>query len=262
MSAPAITGLPSVETAIRRAAGATGVDFQFLLSTANRESGLNPQAKARTSSAAGLYQFVDQTWLSALKRFGPKHGLGLVAGQIETGADGRLHVPDPTARRAVMDLRLDPQTSALMAGEMTADHAAYLRGRTGREPSAGELYAAHFLGPAGSARLIETASVSPGAPAASLFPEAAEANRGVFFHGGRTLSVSEVLANLSRVGGAARAAAPTAENQDVFDVREAAVAERLDRLRREEQVLGLFNGQSGSLISAQLLGAFGPGEKT
>jgi hypothetical protein len=269
MSAPAIAGLPSVETAIRRAAGATGVDFQFLLSTAVRESGLNPQAKARTSSAAGLFQFVDQTWLSALKRFGTKHGLGLAAGEIETGADGRLHVPNPAARRTVMDLRLDPQTAALMAGELTADHAAYLRGRTGREPTAGELYAAHFLGPAGSARLIETASTSPAASAASLFPEAAEANRGVFFHAGRSLSVSEVLANLSRVGGAASTIAPSGA-ADTFDPREAAIAQRLDRLRHEEQVLSLFNGEGGlggglgggSLVDAQLLGAFGPGEKS
>lgn len=268
MSAPAITGLPNVETAIRRAAGATGVDFQFLLSTAVRESGLNPQARAKTSSAAGLFQFVDQTWLSTLKRFGPKHGLGSVADQIEQGGDGRFHIPDPDARRAVMQLRLDPQTAALMAGELTADHAAYLRGRTGREPSAGELYAAHFLGPAGSARLIETAAVSPATPAAHLFPEAAEANRGIFFHGGRTLSVAEVMANLARVGGAAPAVAPAPSVPvDELGLRDAAVAARLDRLRREEQVLNLFNGGQGgmgggNLVEAQLLGAFGPGEDT
>ena len=48
-----------------------------------------------------------------------------------------------------------------MAGELTSDHASYLRGRVGRDPTAGELYAAHFLGPQGSAKLIETVERAP-----------------------------------------------------------------------------------------------------
>ena len=54
---------------------------------------------------------------------------------MQTGADGRLNVADPSMRKAVLDLRLDPQASALMAGELTQDHAAYLQGRTGRQPT-------------------------------------------------------------------------------------------------------------------------------
>jgi hypothetical protein len=263
MGVSSIGGVAGVEAAIRRAAQATGVDFDFLLHTARRESGLNPQARASTSSAAGLFQFVDQTWLATLKRYGAKHGLGGYASAIEQGADGRWRVPDPAARRAVMALRLDPQASALMAGEMTADHAAYLRGRTGRDPSAGELYAAHFLGPAGSARLIQTAEVAPGASAASLFPEAAGANHSIFFHAGRSLSVSEVLANLSRIDGGAATVHAAAQPLDEAGIKNAAIAARLDRLRREEAVMGLFGGEGGlgggSLLEAQLLSAFGPG---
>ena len=170
-----------------------------------------------------------------------------------------------------MALKLDPQASALMAGEMTADHAAYLRGRTGRDPSAGELYAAHFLGPAGSAKLIETAAVRPGASAAGLFPEAADANRSIFFHGGRSLSVSEVLANLSKLDGGGGSSLVTAPlpSLDEAGMKNAAIAARLDRLRREEAVMGLFNGDDaggglggGSLLDAQLLSAFGPGKNS
>jgi hypothetical protein len=267
MGVSPVNGVAGVEAAIRRAAQATGVDFNFLLHTANRESGLNPHARALTSSATGLFQFVDQTWLATVKRYGAKHGLGGYAAAIQQGAGGRYSVPDPTARRAVMALRLDPQASALMAGEMTADHAAYLRGRTGRDPSAGELYAAHFLGPAGSARLIETAQASPHVSAASLFPQAADANRSIFFHGGRSLSVSQVLANLDRIDGAGAVTAPVTDSPDeTLDPKAAGIAARLDRLRREEAVLGLFNGEDGSgfggqgsLFEAQLLGAFGPG---
>jgi soluble lytic murein transglycosylase-like protein len=66
-----IGSIPSssgVETAIRRASNAVGVDFDFLMKTARRESAMNPSAKARTSSAAGLFQFIEQTWLSTVKQ--------------------------------------------------------------------------------------------------------------------------------------------------------------------------------------------------
>ncbi len=53
MSVPSIRSV--VETAIQRASTATGVDFGFLLGAAKRESGYNPNARAATSSAAGLF---------------------------------------------------------------------------------------------------------------------------------------------------------------------------------------------------------------
>lgn len=200
MSVAAIRG--NVENAIHRAAQATGVDFSFLMRTAKRESGFNPSAKAGTSSAAGLFQFVDQTWLSTLKKHGGKYGYGQYADMIGQGSDGRYYVAGgPDARKAVMALKLDPHASALMAGELTAEHAAYLRGRTGRDPTAGELYAAHFLGPAGSARLIEAYRTNPGASAAAMFPDAAAANRSIFYKAGRPASVADVYANLNRIGG-------------------------------------------------------------
>src|ERR1700704_5089699 len=172
----AIEGIRGVvEAAIQRASQATGVDFSFLMKTAGRESGMNPGAKAGSSSAAGLFQFVEQTWLSTLKRHGAKYGYARYADLIQQGSDGRFHVNGADARRAVMDLRLDPHAASLMAGELASDHASYLRGRVGRDPTAGELYAAHFLGPQGSARLIEAVQTRPGAAAASLFPDAAHA---------------------------------------------------------------------------------------
>ena len=264
MGMTSIAGFGGVEAAIRRAASATGVDFDFLLKTARRESGLNPRAKAPTSSATGLFQFVDQTWLKAVKQYGARHGLGRWADMIQSGPGGRLHVTDPTARRAVLDLRMDPQAAALMAGEMTADHAAYLKGRTGREPSAGDLYAAHFLGPAGSARLMEAMQSRPGASAASLFPDAAHANHSIFFHDGRPATVAQLYANLNRVSGAGQVVDPAAETApaDALGDREIAIAQRMDRLRRDEALLGFMNqgagAGGGSLVEAQLLGAFGP----
>lgn len=199
----AIEGIRGVvETAIQRASQATGVDFSFLMKTAHRESGMNPAAKAGTSSATGLFQFVEQTWLGTLKQHGSKYGYARYAELISQGADGRYRVSGGAdARRAVMDLRLDAHASSLMAGELASDHAAYLKGRTGRTPTGGELYAAHFLGPEGSAKLIDAMERRPGAAAAQIFPDAARANRSIFYRDGRAATVSEVYANLTKTGG-------------------------------------------------------------
>ena len=253
-------GREGVEAAIRNASAATGVDFGFLLKTARRESALNPAARAHTSSAAGLFQFVDQTWLGAVKRFGSRHGLGQWSQLIQGGGSGGYHVADAGARHAILDLRFDPHASALMAGEMMADHAAYLRGRTGTAPTAADLYAAHFLGPAGSARLMETVRTAPGASAASLFPEAADANPSVFFRGGRPLSVAQLHASFEQLGTGAPVELASADV--ALGEKSEALAQRLDRLRRDSALLDAFNakpdGATNSLLDAQLLGAFGP----
>jgi hypothetical protein len=199
-----------VEAAIQRASAATGVDFGFLMGAARRESGYNPAARARTSSATGLFQFTEQTWLGTLKQHGAKHGYARYADLIQAGAGGRYAVPGAEARAAVMDLRLDPHAAALMAGELAVDHAAYLRGRVGREPTSGELYVAHVLGPQGSARLIEAAEATPAASAAALLPQAAGANRAIFFKAGRPATVAEVYADLTAGRSAPAAASPTA----------------------------------------------------
>lgn len=235
-----------VQAAIQRASQATGVDFGFLMKTAGRESAFDPRARASTSSAAGLFQFVEQTWLSTLKQHGAKYGYARYADLIDKGADGRYRVA-AEARRAVMDLRLDPHAASLMAGELASDHAAYLKGRTGRQPTAGELYAAHFLGPQGSARLIQAAQTQPHASAAGLFPEAARANRAIFYRDGRAASVGEVYANLTKTGGTAPAAAvrePEAVVQPA--VLHDAAARRAEHRRQEELLVAMLLRGSGA----------------
>lgn len=238
----AIQGIRGVvEAAIQRASQATGVDFSFLMKTAGRESGLNPTAKAGTSSAAGLFQFVEQTWLSTLKQHGSKHGYARYAELINKGSDGRYHVAGEEARRAVMDLRLDPHAASLMAGELTSNSAAYLKGRTGRAPTAGELYAAHFLGPQGSARLIEAVQSRPGATAAQLFPDAAHANKAIFYRDGRAATVGEVYANLTKTAGAAMpiATPPAVVAQDGGFIQYAS-ARQADHQRQQEELVSLI----------------------
>ena len=185
-----------VQAAIGRAAQATGTDFDYLLAQARLESGLDPAARARTSSAAGLYQFVDATWLATLDRHGAAHGLGWAADAIANGRlDGRA---DPAMRAGIMALRFDPAAAATMAGELAADNRAALSAATGREPGPTELYLAHFLGAEGATRFLRAEQADASASAAALLPKAAAANRTIFYHpGGNARSLGEVHALIS-----------------------------------------------------------------
>ena len=183
----------TVVAALQRASAATGSDFHYLLGTAMRESSLKPQAQSATSSAAGLFQFVEQTWLGVVKEFGAKHGLGSYAGAIGKGADGRFRVDNAADRQAILALRNDPQISALMAGEYAQQTKTEMQNTLGRDVCGGELYAAHFLGPDAACRLIRMNDSTPNATAASVFPQAAGANKNVFYRAdGAAKTVREV----------------------------------------------------------------------
>jgi hypothetical protein len=68
-----------------------------------------------------------------------------------------------------------------------------LRASLGREVCGGELYAAHFLGPDAASKLIKLAGSDPTTSAAAQFPQAAAANKSVFFHAdGSAKSVREI----------------------------------------------------------------------
>jgi hypothetical protein len=137
----------AVAGAIRQAAQMTGTSFQYLLATAQVESNLNPNAKVTTSSARGLFQFIEQTWLGTLKEQGPALGYGPYADAITRLPSGRYAVTDPQLYKRILNLRSDPSANALMAGAFTRINAEELAGRLGRDPIEGELYIAHFLGP-------------------------------------------------------------------------------------------------------------------
>jgi hypothetical protein len=185
-----------VQSAIARAADATGVDFSYLLATAKRESSLNPNAKASTSSATGLFQFIDDTWLRVVDKYGDKHGLGHYQKYISI-KDGRAVVSDPAIRAEILALRTDPELSARFAGELANENARSLKRGLGREPTNGELYAAHFLGPSGAIRMIRAAEANPNASAAELLPSAARANPSIFYSKGKPRSLAEVYANVA-----------------------------------------------------------------
>lgn len=180
-SVSATSQIGQIKAALRHASEATGTDFDYLLRTAQRESSLRPDIKAQTSSATGLFQFIDQTWLGTLKKSGAQFGYGKFADAIERLPNGRHKVTDPAMHREILALRKDPKAAALMAGAYTRDAAVKLNSALGRPPYTGELYIAHFLGPGGAIKLIKAAESTPDKPAADLFPRAARANRPAFY---------------------------------------------------------------------------------
>ena len=174
---PIETPRSRIAGAIRQASNSTGASFEYLVATAKMESDLNPVAAAPTSSAKGLYQFIDQTWLGTVKEAGAQFGYGDFADAITKSASGTYSVSDPTTRAAVLRLRNDPVASAAMAGVLTQSNSFSLTGKIGRRPTDGELYMAHFMGVGGAGKLISNAENNPNASGARLFPNAAAANR-------------------------------------------------------------------------------------
>jgi hypothetical protein len=186
-----------VAGAIKQASSLSGVSFHYMLTTAKMESDFDPSAGATTSSAHGLYQFIDQTWLGTVKEAGAQLGYGNYADAITRTSSGGYTVDDPVMKRSIMKLRDDPEAASSMAAALTQSNSFKLTGLLGRRPTDSELYMAHFMGVGGAAKLIANAQDNPQAVGARLFPNAASANRSIFYaRDGRARSVSEVYSVL------------------------------------------------------------------
>lgn len=117
---------PAVKAAIIEASNRYGVDVVIMAQFAAKESAFNPNAKAPTSSATGLYQFITGTWNGLVKQ-------------------GRIVGLTPSSP----DMRLDPQYNAYGGAAFLKDNAKAIN-----SSQAGDLYLAHFLGPGTAAKVI------------------------------------------------------------------------------------------------------------
>ena len=188
--------LGEIRSRIEHAAGVVGVDAGYLLAVAARESRFDPTIHAQGTTASGLYQFTEDTWLRAVKSFGARHGLAEEARKITSNARGELSMPDAKARARLMNLRADPKLAALMAAELARDNKVRLERILGRRVSRSETYIAHLLGVGAAARMINAVHTAPSMPAAWLLPTAARTNPGLFMSAGRTLSVRAMVAKV------------------------------------------------------------------
>ncbi|WP_225122436.1 lytic transglycosylase domain-containing protein [Bradyrhizobium sp. BRP22] len=113
------------------------------------ESSGDPNARNKRSSATGAAQFLDDTWLEAVRR----HRRDLVQGRSD---------------KEVLELRRD----AGLAREITArtiERNVTMLSKRGLPITPGSLYLVHFAGPAGAVALL---TAEEGADAASLMAAA------------------------------------------------------------------------------------------
>lgn len=167
-----------VLNAIQDASHASGVDFSYLVQQAAAESNFDTDIKAKTSSATGLYQFIDSTWLSMIDRYGEDYG-------IET---------DGMNNSDILEMRKDPQKASFMAAAFASENEKFLNNNWGGDVGATELYFAHFMGASGATSFLQARDENPLTQAADLFPKAANANRNVFYdrETGQARSLEEV----------------------------------------------------------------------
>jgi murein DD-endopeptidase MepM/ murein hydrolase activator NlpD len=99
------------------------------------ESAGNARAKNPRSSATGLGQFINSTWLRMMRTYRPD----LVASLSE---------PE------LLKLRFDPALSRAMVTNLARENESYLRAN-GVNVTAGRLYLAHFLGPGGAVKALK-----------------------------------------------------------------------------------------------------------
>jgi hypothetical protein len=182
-----------VAQAVQNASARTGIDFGYLMDVARVESNFDPDAKAATSSARGLFQFTNQTWLSTLDQHGANHGLGWASNAISRDSNGRYSVRDAGLRQQILAMRDDPAVASSMAAALTADNRAYMEPRIGRPAESVDLYLAHFLGSGGAINFLSAMQADPNQAGAPLLPEAAAANQSIFYGpGGRMRSLVEI----------------------------------------------------------------------
>lgn len=180
---------------LKQASSRTGVDFAYLVAQAGQESGFRADAQAKTSSARGLFQFIESTWLELVRDHGAKYGLTKQAGQISTGSDGRPRVADADTRKSILALRDDPRVAAAMAAEYARSNQQILSREFGVDTQKVDLYLGHFLGANGATKFLAGLKDNPAQTAASLLPEAAAANQGVFYTAeGKARSLGEIYA--------------------------------------------------------------------
>lgn len=140
---------------IKEASSKTDVDEDVLKAIAKIESNFNPDAKSKTSSASGLFQFTDSTWAEMVEKFGKKHNI-------------------------TKDMKNDPIASSIMAGEFIKQNKEELTKFLNREPTTYELYLAHFAGLSGAKRAIKALEKNPNAPVSEGFSKRAiESNKGL-----------------------------------------------------------------------------------
>ncbi len=197
---PAAGHLPAdVLHALSVAQQTSAIDPHLLVGIAATESGFNTHARNRHSSAQGLLQFTNATWLTVVRDFGARHGLAQYAAAIDTDRDGRLTVRKSRLRRAILALRDDPVLETVMTAERLERERRGLEARLGHRAEAADLYFLHLLGPSGASHFLKVMAAHPDASSLATVGSVGAPNAGLFIRNGRPLSVAAAYASLQHV---------------------------------------------------------------
>ncbi|MFC7475356.1 transglycosylase SLT domain-containing protein [Dankookia sp. GCM10030260] len=206
IAGPAAAEVPGIRrvvvSALDGAIRSTGIDPTLLAALAWQESRFDPRARNRRSTARGLMQFTEATWLEAVRDHGPQHGLRYEAAVLTTDpASGTISTRQPRTRSRILELRDNPRYAAALAAERISRARQTLTRTLGRPVEPADLYMVHLLGPAGAQRFLSAMDRTPGRPAAEFVgADSLMLNREVFVARGnaRPLSLAEVHAWVAR----------------------------------------------------------------
>jgi hypothetical protein len=155
-------------------------DPVYLMALADKESNFIPHAESKKSSATGLYQFTDATWLETVKRVGARYGLQHDADMIRM-VNGRPVVTDPEVLKEILDRRNNPTIAAIMAAEKANYDKQRIERTLGHKLNHTEAYIAHLLGTGAAIEFLKLMKDSPETKAADAFPKAAPGNAPLFY---------------------------------------------------------------------------------
>ncbi|TCZ66190.1 transglycosylase SLT domain-containing protein [Roseicella aquatilis] len=200
---PEVPGLRRVVvSALGGAVRSTGIDPALLTALAWQESRFDPRAKNRRSTARGLMQFTEASWLEAVRDHGPRHGLVYESAVLSTNpASGTISTRHPRTRLRILDLRDNPRHAAVLAAARINRARASLELALLRPVGPADLYMVHLLGPAGAQRFLAALDRTPNRPAAEVVAgDSVAMNRELFFERGtgRKVSLAELHAWVAR----------------------------------------------------------------
>jgi hypothetical protein len=183
-----------IASEILRAAKDTQFPADTLFAIAEKESSFDLNNRPPKGSALGLMQFLDQTWLEAVKKYGAEFGLGDEAELIRIRLEGKRehHFVDEKAdEQRILEFRRDPYLSAALAAKNLLAAKERIEARLEKAMDERDLYLPHFLGTNGAAQLLSNADETPNATASKIFPKAARFNTAMFRAGGKQLTVGQ-----------------------------------------------------------------------
>lgn len=185
---------PAVITAIYRASLTTDVDFELLIMKAMLESDLGRLNAAATSSARGVFQYIEPTWLTLIKRYGEEIGYPHYANAVGMTKKGRPYIKDKNAymKAEILALRHDADISALIKAYQIIEETDVIRGYKKARVTSTDHYIAHMLGLSLAKEFYALKNRNSGIAVAKLhradMREAARLNKPFFYKGKRALT--------------------------------------------------------------------------